>query len=110
MTYYGSRLSASRLRRSLGSVFVGLIHEPRWDPGDEAPETPRRRSLPRGFWRPLVWLAVWLWMFVLAGIVASAIGALAGYVVVLAAVALAAWRVDRWCARQYWGGLREWHG
>jgi hypothetical protein len=98
------------MRRSLEGVFVGLIHEPRWDPDDEVPEPLPRRRLPRGLWRPLLWLAGWLWMFVLAGIVASLLGAFAGYVVVLVAVALAAWRVDRWCARQYWGGLREWHG
>jgi hypothetical protein len=49
-------------------------------------------------------------MFVLAGVVAGAFGGLAGYLVVLVAVTLACRRLDRWCARQYWGGLREWHG
>ena len=92
-------------------MFVGLIHEPRpGPPGDDAPAARPRGRLPRGWWRPLAWLAAWLWMFVLAGAVANLVGAFAGGVVVLLAVALAAWRVDRWCARQYWGGLREWHG
>jgi hypothetical protein len=90
-------------------VFVGLIHEPLWDPEDDVPAAPRR-TLPRGLWKPLAWLALWLWLFVLAAIVAGLFGAFAGYLVVLVAVALGAWRLDRWCARQYWGGLREWHG
>lgn len=89
-------------------MFIALIHEP-WD-RDDVPQPPPRRSWARGWWRPLAWWAAWLWMFVLAGVAANALGALAGYLVVLAAVALASWRLERWCARQYWGGLREWHG
>jgi hypothetical protein len=34
-------------------------------------------------------------------------GGLAGFVVLLLAVALALWRLDRWCSRQYWRGLRD---
>jgi hypothetical protein len=43
----------------------------------------------------------------LVPIVTRAFGGLAGYAVLLLAVALVFWRLDRWCARQYWGGLRE---
>jgi hypothetical protein len=87
---------------------VGLVHDSGWKAPDP---TPRRR--PRSWhraWRPLAWLAAWLWLLVLAGVLADAFGGLAGYVTVLLAVTLGCWRVDRWCARQYWHGLREWHG
>lgn len=94
-------------------MLVGLIHDdPGWQP-EPAPEPARRRLRwvwAHGHWRALAWWAGWCWLFVLAGIVANLVGALAGYLVVLVAVALASWRVERWCARQYWGGLREWHG
>ncbi|HEY1509209.1 MAG TPA: hypothetical protein VGF93_09430 [Solirubrobacteraceae bacterium] len=43
----------------------------------------------------------------LVPVVGSAFGGLAGYGVLMASVALVLWRVERWCARQYWGGLRE---
>lgn len=95
-------------------MFVGLVHEQRWEPcDDDRPPPPRPRrpwGLTRGLWRSLAFWAAWLWLFVLAGVAAKLFGGLAGYLVVLFAVALAAWRLDRWCAKQYWGGLREWHG
>jgi hypothetical protein len=43
----------------------------------------------------------------LVPIVTTAAGGLAGFGVLMLAVALAAWRLERFCARQYWGGLRE---
>jgi hypothetical protein len=43
----------------------------------------------------------------LVPVVDRAFGALAGYGLLLLIVALTFWRVDRWCARQYWQGLRE---
>jgi hypothetical protein len=43
----------------------------------------------------------------LVPVVSRAFGGLAGYGVLLAAVALIFWRIERWCARQYWHGLRE---
>jgi hypothetical protein len=58
-------------------------------------------------WRSLAWFAACCWLMALVPIVTDALGGLAGYGVVLAAVALVAWRIDRWCARQYWQGLRE---
>jgi hypothetical protein len=58
-------------------------------------------------WRPLAWAAVWCWLMALVPVVSSAFGGLAGFGVLMAAVALILWRIDRWCARQYWHGLRE---
>ena len=34
-------------------------------------------------------------------------GALAGYLLLCANVALGFWRVDRWFDKQYWRGLRD---
>jgi hypothetical protein len=47
------------------------------------------------------------WLLAIAGLVDHAVGPLAGYLVVLLAVGVGAWRVERWCARQYWHGLHE---
>jgi hypothetical protein len=43
----------------------------------------------------------------LVPVVNSLVGAFAGYGVILLAVGLLFWRIDRWCSRQYWEGLRE---
>jgi hypothetical protein len=34
-------------------------------------------------------------------------GNLAGYGVLMLAVALVAWRLDRWCGRASWTGMRD---
>jgi uncharacterized membrane protein len=39
--------------------------------------------------------------------VSSTFGGLAGFGVLMVAVVLAFWRLERFCARQYWSGLRE---
>jgi apolipoprotein N-acyltransferase len=87
-------------------LVVGLVHGSRWEPPEDAPEPPRRRTwhVP---WRPLAWLAAWCWLLALVPVADDAFGALAGYAVLLLAVGLGFWRVERWCARQYWQGLRE---
>ena len=88
-------------------MFVGLVQDPgRREPEPPDDPDPPPRPWPRPPWRPFAWLAAWCWLLVLAG----ALCGLAGYVVVLAAIGLGCWRVDRWLGRQYWGGLREWHG
>jgi hypothetical protein len=81
---------------------LGLVHDRGWDPPPDDPGGPRR-PLPHLPWRPFAWLAAWCWLLFAAG----AVGGLAGYLIVLLAVTLGCWRVERWCARQYWGGLRE---
>lgn len=39
--------------------------------------------------------------------VSSTFGALAGFGVLMVAVGLAFWRLERFCARQYWDGLHD---
>ncbi len=77
-----------------------LIHDPE-PPPDRPPA--RRRSLPALPWRPFAWFAVFCWMLFAAG----QVGGLAGYVLLLAAISVGCWRVDRWLDGQYWGGLSE---
>jgi hypothetical protein len=88
-------------------LVFGLIGDSGWEPPDYGPEPePRRRrwNLP---WRPLAWVVVWCWLMALVPVVNSAFGGLAGFGVLMLAVALVLWRLERWCARQYWQGLRE---
>ena len=95
---------AAGLLLPLAPVLVfGLIHDGGWEPPEfePEPERPNRKwNLP---WRPLVWVVVWLWLMALVPLV----GGLAGFGLLMAAVALAFWRLERWCAKQYWAGLRE---
>jgi hypothetical protein len=83
-----------------------LLPDRSWElPGDEEPERPPRRwHLP---WRPLAWFALWAWLMALVPIVGSAFGNLAAYGVLLAAIALVLWRLDRLCQRLNWTGMRD---
>lgn len=95
-------------------LVFGLMHGSGWEPPDhrwEPPEdeAPKRREwdwhmLP---WRSLAWLAVWAVLMTIVPSVSGAFGGLAGFVILMAAVALAFWRLERFCARQYWNGLRD---
>jgi hypothetical protein len=83
-----------------------LLQDRSWEPPseEEPPRPPRRWHLP---WRPLAWFALWCWLMALVPIVSSAFGGLAGYGVVIAALALVLWRLDRLCHRVNWTGMRE---
>lgn len=84
-----------------------LVEGSSWGPEDPPPAPRARRALPRLPWRPFAWLAAFLWLLWLAGTV----GGLAGYGLVLLAVAVGSWRVERWCARFDWavgGGSGAW--
>ncbi len=89
-------------------LVFGLIRDRGWEepPKDDEPPEPREHSwhVP---WRPFAWVAAWCWLMALVPVVSNAFGGLAGFGVLMLAVALVVWRVDRWCARQYWHGLRE---
>ncbi len=89
-------------------LVFGLIHDSGWEPPDQPPEPPpsqpHRWRLP---WRPLAWVAAFCWLMALVPIVSAAFGGLAGYGVLLLALGLGLWRAERWCAKQYWSGLRE---
>jgi hypothetical protein len=58
-------------------------------------------------WRPLAWFAAWCWLMALVPVASDVVGGLAGFVVLMLAVALVCWRGERFCRRQYWHGLRE---
>lgn len=91
-------------------LVLGLVHDRPWEPPEDPwdeDESPRRRWNWRLPWRPLAWLAAWCWLMALVPIVNTAAGGLAAYGVLIAALALGAWRVERWLSRQYWPGLRE---
>jgi hypothetical protein len=94
-------------------LVFGLVHggdpeppEPAWEsPQDERPE--RRAWTWRPPWRPLAWFAAWCWLMALVPVVNGAFGGLAGFGVLMLAFGLACWRLERFCARVYWHGLRE---
>jgi hypothetical protein len=94
-------------------LVFGLVHDGGWEPPEQAwnspvDEPPERQPwtwrLP---WRPLAWFAAWCWLMALVPVVSSAFGDLAGFGVLMLAFALACWRLERFCARAYWHGLRE---
>ena len=73
-----------------------LVEGGSWEP---EPPPERRRRLPHVPWRPFAWIAAFLWLLYLAG----AIGGLPGYAVLLFAVGLGSWRLNRWAERWEWG-------
>jgi len=97
-------------------LVFGLVHdsgseppEHGWEPPeDEFHEQERREwdwhMVP---WRSLLWLVLWAVLMAIVPSVSSNFGGLAGFGVLMVAVALAFWRLERFCARQYWNGLRE---
>jgi hypothetical protein len=84
---------------------VGLVHDPASKRPRPEPEPEPRRPLPPVPWRLLAWIVGWVALLFGGG----AVGGFAGYLVVLFAVALGSWRLDRWFARQSFGGLNEYH-
>lgn len=55
----------------------------------------------------MAWFAAWCWLMALVPVVSGAFGALAGFGMLMLAFGLASWRLERFCARAYWHGLRE---
>lgn len=87
--------------------FVGLVSDPRWEPPEGSEPDPERRRAGRFPWRALLWIAVMIGVLLLVPVVTDLAGAFAGYLLLCFAIGLGFWRVDRWCARQYWRGLRD---
>jgi hypothetical protein len=85
-------------------LVLGLVHDPGppEPPDDDAASGPSA-PWPRPPWRPFAWIALFCWLLYGAG----EIGGLAGYLLILLAVTIGCWRVDRWLDKQYWGGLTE---
>jgi hypothetical protein len=91
-------------------LVFGLVHDGESDRPDHGSDVPRddgHHWTWRPAWRPLAWFAAWCWLMALVPVVSKLAGGLAGFGVLMAAVGLAYWRLDRFCARQYWHGLRE---
>jgi hypothetical protein len=89
--------------------FVGLVSDPRWEPpeGNGEGDKERRNRLSRIPWSLLFWVVLLVGMMVLVPVVGHALGEFAGYLLLCFNVALGFWRFDRWCAKQYWSGLRD---
>ena len=83
-----------------------LLHDRGWEPPfEEEPErAPRHWHLP---WRPLAWFALWCWLMALVPIVGRLVSNVAAYGVLLLAMALVIWRLDRLCQRLNWTGMRD---
>jgi hypothetical protein len=88
--------------------FVGLVSDPRWEPpggdGDQDRDRNRTWRIP---WSLLLWSALLVVLLVLVPVIGHAVGEFAGYVLLCFTVGLGFWRFDRWCAKQYWRGLRD---
>jgi hypothetical protein len=87
-------------------MLVGLVRGNEWRPPDGPPEPPRGPTW-RVPWRPVAWLVVVCVLMALVPVAGHAFGGLVGYAVLLLAVGLGLWQVERWCDRQYWRGLRD---
>ena len=89
--------------------FVGLVSDPRWEPPDGwgEPERKRNRRSWRVPWSLIIWLAIFIGLMRLVPVASDLFGALVGYLLLCANVALGFWRVDRGFETQYWRGLRD---
>ena len=96
-------------------LFVGLVHARDWELPEEPSEPPEPSPDPRWTipWRAIPWQAIatvlawWALLAFVPSAVHDAFGGLAGYLALRAVVGLGCWRLERWCSRQYWRGLRD---
>ena len=93
-------------------LVFGLVQGDGWEGPDDGREPEGDGPRPyrwtwRPPWRPLAWFAAWCWLRALVPVINQAVSGLAGFGVLMLAVGLACWRLERFCARQYWYGLRE---
>jgi hypothetical protein len=89
--------------------FVGLVSDPRWEPpeGNGDGDRERRHRTWRIPWRLLAWVTLLVGLMLLVPVLGHALGEFAGYLLLCFNVGLGFWRFDRWCAKQYWSGLRD---
>lgn len=69
-----------------------LIDTREWEPEEHDRQ---RRPRPHVPWRPFAWIAAFAWLLVIA----AEVDGFAGYGIVLLAVALGSWRLERWAGR-----------
>ena len=74
-----------------------LIDTRGWEPEEDDDHRPR--SPPHVPWRPFAWAAAFVWLLVIA----AEVDGFAGYGILLLAVTLGSWRLER-CARQWESG------
>ena len=87
-------------------LFVGLVRASEWEPPEDLPP-PRPEATWSVPWRALAWVAAVTALLFLAPVAGQTFGGLAGYAILLLGVALGFWRMECWCARQYWRGLGD---
>ncbi len=81
-----------------------LVEGSSWRPEpDPDPGPGRSWSLPRVPWRPFAWFAAFCWALFAAG----QVGGLAGYLLVLVAVGVGSWRLNRFAERWEWGSAGD---
>ena len=97
-------------------LVFGLVHGSGWEPPEggwepHEDEVSERKRFEWDWhmvpWRGLGWLALWCFLMAIVPFVSGTFGGLAGFGVLMLAVALGFWRLERFCAGQYWHGLRE---
>jgi len=90
-------------------MFVGLVRDPGFgNRPDGLPEKPDRE--PRSWripWRLLAWVTGLVGLLALEPLAEREIGNFAGYLIILTVIALGTVRIERWCSRQYWRGLKD---
>jgi hypothetical protein len=87
-------------------MFVGLVSDPRWEPPEGFPphEPHREWHVP---WRELAWIALFWAGLLLIPTAQHLLGTLAAYLLLLLVLAVGAWRLNRWCSRVYWRGMKD---
>jgi hypothetical protein len=58
-------------------------------------------------WRELAWIAAFWAGLLLVPTAQHVAGSVVAYVFLLLVLGVGAWRLNRWCARVYWRGMKD---